>query len=865
MSPADDNGSNPPAADTMTDSSPAEYLTLGSSKRPKVVRWQNASDVLPGSRASDHTRTVDAFGRIVSQDDPERSQSPITVGNARASDPPDAKADTMSRANDNSADDKDTDTESNDMRSHGSTGDPSPQDRVEALQRANEMLGYKLREEERTLQVKMSEHESTHEDMQMRLEEVSNELGAAKREEKELRSNERANRGQIATLETEVAKLTRALDNARMGYANLQKQYQDQLVVSERYRIDLRERDEALRLEREAAERVQLDVHKLEAEEEQYVTRIVALEEELALAQQAQNALDEQRKENMLLKETIDRLRFDLDELRSSGASGRPETASSTISRSLGAELAENMRDWGGWKDEEDGARVIPGGDEEEDDADGDDVVQTILTRRGRKGPSVVQPELEERREYSDAATQLDAELFYASSGMQTETASSPRDPGIDHGRVQAFPDSPPAYIHEYELTPEEKADHESETLKKHHPGMDTMPSSVSSNTMDEWVAVKKNLGVSCTVIDKIFETSTVTLPNGANAQSDDSLEESGHESKQSLARSSELEFRVAALSDKARIDLFGKEPPVDAELNGQVPASAPAALVGSGVLPHTRLDGGIFKNFGNISGSHIQAPTIMPVIAPGASVRTITITQTNAALDIHIQAQQAYNDLRALCIHARYSAANTPLPCPPGTRVKIIEDIIHQLTDPAAPHQIIYLGGSTDFDKSPVAKSIAQKLAQRGTLAASFFFSARVAGRGEASVLPLALAYQLGQYSAKFRAELGLRLLEDPQLMYDDPPLQIATLVISILDSLEHSKIPWVICLDGLDICLQGDAQMVMRWLEEYPLPPFVRLLVTGGTPVLEDCLSSGPLKGITCLLELEELDAMGSMILDI
>lgn len=63
-------------------------------------------------------------------------------------------------------------------------------DRLDVLQRANTELGRKLMEAERTLQHKLSDHESELEDMQGRLEEMRSELSATKREEKELRSKE---------------------------------------------------------------------------------------------------------------------------------------------------------------------------------------------------------------------------------------------------------------------------------------------------------------------------------------------------------------------------------------------------------------------------------------------------------------------------------------------------------------------------------------------------------------------------------------------------------------------------------------------------------------------------------------------------
>lgn len=77
-----------------------------------------------------------------------------------------------------------------DRSTASSTVSLEPMDRLDALQRANAELGRKLMDAERTLQNKLSDHESELEEMQGRLEEARIELSATKREEKELRSKE---------------------------------------------------------------------------------------------------------------------------------------------------------------------------------------------------------------------------------------------------------------------------------------------------------------------------------------------------------------------------------------------------------------------------------------------------------------------------------------------------------------------------------------------------------------------------------------------------------------------------------------------------------------------------------------------------
>jgi len=133
-----------------------------------------------------------------------------------------------------------------------------------------------------------------------------------------------------------------------------------------------------------------METSKYLKENEAYEERIVLLEQDLALAQQAQTSLDEQKQENLMLKETIDRMRFDMDELRATLA---PSTGSGTssapgsVSRSLGAELLSKMKNDSGWIDDEDEADSaatlkVLGIEDPDENTDDEDIVQTIITRK---------------------------------------------------------------------------------------------------------------------------------------------------------------------------------------------------------------------------------------------------------------------------------------------------------------------------------------------------------------------------------------------------------------------------------------------------------------------------------------------------
>lgn len=115
---------------------------------------------------------------------------------------------------------------------------------------------------------------------------------------------------------------------------------------------------------------------------------IEALKAELSVARQAQDSLEEQKHANLMLKETIDRLRLDIDEIRttttsttngSAGSSARSTlTKSGAVTKkalaSLAAELGE-LQD-----DEKEDSLVEDAASDEETTTGGSGFVETIIT-----------------------------------------------------------------------------------------------------------------------------------------------------------------------------------------------------------------------------------------------------------------------------------------------------------------------------------------------------------------------------------------------------------------------------------------------------------------------------------------------------
>ncbi|EKM49209.1 uncharacterized protein PHACADRAFT_214467 [Phanerochaete carnosa HHB-10118-sp] len=478
-------------------------------------------------------------------------------------------------------------------------------ERAEALQRVNDELRRKLSDTEDNLQRRLAEREAEIEDMHLRLDELRSELGGARRQEKELKAKERSSFTQIQGLEQSIAQLSRSLENSRLAYQNLNLQYAEQCEESQRYREIVVGRDNDIQQFKESHALQTLELKKWEDEQAHWLEQMRGLQEELAAAQKTAAALDEQKQDNMMLKEVIDRLRFELEEMRTTAHSGLSTggTASGkgTISKSLGAELLKKLES-GMWGDEEKPEGTVEQEQEESEDEDteGEDVVQqTIITRTKRKVGSrakkIETVQLEEVKEYSDASVQheLATKTFcvqtdpeprptVATSEIQTDEAScsamsvqtepepvpvqvakvemeiqtdapepesEPSASGLSHTEEEEealasssstlLPPTPKAQTLEqvvpsdlppsYNQVAGEDQDAlairvANETLKKWHKGLrlpiEPVPGGISEDAVEDWKALKEELGIECGAIDRLVESSEHTgLPRAAKEQ----------------------------------------------------------------------------------------------------------------------------------------------------------------------------------------------------------------------------------------------------------------------------------------------------------------------------------------------------------
>ncbi|WVQ75920.1 hypothetical protein IAR50_005555 [Cryptococcus sp. DSM 104548] len=360
-------------------------------------------------------------------------------------------------------------------------------DHLRRLKKENNELLRKLKETEKSLAVQGAENERMVEDLQARLEEAQGEIAQRRKDEKDMRGKDRAQLIQISGFEADILSLQRSLENAKVNHANMQKMYNSQCDEAQRLRDMLRDRDAEIQELEEVTHTQAADEEKLSHEIQALEAEVKRLEGDISLARQAESHLQVQKQENLGLKETIDRMRFDLDEARAqaalAGNAGRGSnsaTASSmggTISRNLGDELGRRLVD------------VEKVGEEEDEDGFVETVVTTQRTRRvgGRRSPvpqhegsSGTQQEpvyVEEGvREYVDAATATDSSLL--------ETPIS----------------SPPAY------TPEPPPINVDQVLSRAHPKTREHVRDLQEGVVDgeeEYQEVVGTVGVRCTVIEE--------------------------------------------------------------------------------------------------------------------------------------------------------------------------------------------------------------------------------------------------------------------------------------------------------------------------------------------------------------------------
>ncbi|WWD21593.1 hypothetical protein CI109_106079 [Kwoniella shandongensis] len=369
-------------------------------------------------------------------------------------------------------------------------------DNLSKLRKENTELARKLRETEKTLAVQGAENERLIVDLQVRLDEVQSEIAQRRKEEKELKGKDRAQLIQISGFEADILSLQRSLENAKANHASMQKMYNSQCEEAQRLRDLLRDRDEEIRQLEETTQAHAADEERFTREVAALEAEVKRIETDLNVARQAESHLDVQKQENLQLKETIDRMRFDLEEARVAaanavggshqrGTSAAGSSTAGTLSRNLGDELNRRLMH-------------VEKVEQEGHDSEGESFVETIVTtQRTRKvGGRSPQPRTTTTQPESQApASTSDIEEVireYADASTETEAEAGP-----SHHHI---PLQPPAY------TAEPEPVNASAVLGRAHP----REAGHEGVADEEYDVLVDALGVRCTVLEEELKIKKV-------------------------------------------------------------------------------------------------------------------------------------------------------------------------------------------------------------------------------------------------------------------------------------------------------------------------------------------------------------------
>ncbi|BGP28596.1 hypothetical protein JCM10296v2_000332 [Rhodotorula toruloides] len=353
------------------------------------------------------------------------------------------------------------------------TGSPAAQamerttsEQFQQLVRHAQDLARKLKENEARFQTSAAAYEQEVSDLEAQIEEVRAELQTKRREEKELRSVEKEHLQQISSLEADITKLTKSLERSREAYDGMKRNYTSTCEEAERLRALVAETRRENRAAEEAIQSHGLQIQQFERDRELLQQAVNKLEEDLVVARRAQDSLDEQKQENLLLKETIDKLRFEIEEMRvvgrksgfldSSSALASPAKASlgDSINRSLGREIATQLSEQDSESSDEEGTAGAE---------DVDDIIITThrrIKKRGKKSSPLSEPvvtHVETSSSVGDAVVQTDTPAM-CESDVQTDLVAVQDDlvkASDDKPQIVEVPPPPPPARTEREMQEE--------------------------------------------------------------------------------------------------------------------------------------------------------------------------------------------------------------------------------------------------------------------------------------------------------------------------------------------------------------------------------------------------------------------------
>ncbi|KAF5351631.1 hypothetical protein D9756_007501 [Leucocoprinus leucothites] len=157
-------------------------------------------------------------------------------------------------------------------------------------------------------------------------------------------------------------------------------------------------------------------------------------------------------------------------------------------------------------------------------------------------------------------------------------------------------------------------------------------------------------------------------------------------------------------------------------------------------------------------------------------------------------------------------SARAYPPRCHEDTRMTLRSSIVNWCDNPNRQRKMRWYMGPAGVGKSALAQSVAEELAGKGFLGATFFYSRPAQLDDPDAVIPT-LAYQLAMKNADYKHLITQRLGDDPLILTKNRSTLFKELIIDPFQLLAISnrsavQTPLLVILDGLDECKDKEAQ---------------------------------------------------------
>ncbi|KAG6824071.1 hypothetical protein H0H87_012602, partial [Tephrocybe sp. NHM501043] len=138
---------------------------------------------------------------------------------------------------------------------------------------------------------------------------------------------------------------------------------------------------------------------------------------------------------------------------------------------------------------------------------------------------------------------------------------------------------------------------------------------------------------------------------------------------------------------------------------------------------------------------------------------------------------------------------------CFQGTREVVISEIMNWAGGDHS-QRICWLSGPAGFGKSAIMQTVAERLHEKGNLAASFFFLRGAGARSQFTRVIATMAYHISHSIPDSQPLIQRALQADPTLVFQSTQHQLQKLVLDPLKQIPPQTKPMIIVVDALDEC---------------------------------------------------------------